>query len=216
MHLRWLCGAAVALLLAVPAAAQRSGAPAGDFDHYLLALSWVPGWCAAEEVAPERDARCGAGSGAGWGLHGLWPQDDAGWPEFCRTPARDPSRRETAAMADLMGSGGQAWYQWRKHGRCSGLDPAEYFALARALFGAVALPDPAALAGDGRLRPAALARAVRAANPALPEDGLTLRCRDGGLVELRICLTRALAPRRCSADVLARSCRGRVGVAPAP
>ena len=204
------------LLLAVPATAQRSGAAAGDFDHYLLVLSWVPGWCDIEEVAPGRDGRCAAGSGTGWGLHGLWPQDPDGWPEFCRTPARDPSRRETAAMADLMGSGGQAWYQWRKHGRCSGLDPADYFAQARAGFAALALPDPSALAGGGRMRPEVLARALRAANPGLPEDGQAVICRGGGLLEVRVCLTREMAPRGCTAAVLARACRSRVAVAPAP
>jgi ribonuclease T2 len=209
---------ALALLLAaaLPAMAQREGAPAGDFDHYLLALSWVPGWCAAEDVAPDRDARCADGSGAGWGLHGLWPQDVAGWPEFCSTPARDPSRRETAAMADLMGSGGQAWYQWRKHGRCSGLDPADYFALARLAFSAVALPDPAALAAGDRLRPDRLIAALRAANPTLAADGIAVTCRAGGLVEVRLCLTRGLEPRACGAEVLERACARPLVVAPAP
>jgi ribonuclease T2 len=213
-----LKAAVLALILSVaaPAAAQRAGAPAGEFDHYLLALSWVPGWCAAEDVAPDRDARCADGSGAGWGLHGLWPQDARGWPEFCRTPARDPTRRETAAMADLMGSGGQAWYQWRKHGRCSGLDPTVYFAQARAAFAAVALPDPEALAGGDRLRPAELMAALRDANPGLPADGIAVSCRSGGLVELRLCLTRDLAPRACTPDVLERACDGPLRVEPTP
>ena len=40
------------------------------------------------------------------------------------TAERDPSRRESQQMADIMGSGGLAWHQWQKHGRCSGLSAA--------------------------------------------------------------------------------------------
>ena len=38
-------------------------------------------------------------------------------------------------MADIMGSGGSAWHQWKKHGRCSGLSPDDFFALSREAYG---------------------------------------------------------------------------------
>ena len=96
------------LLLAAPAAAQT-------FDYYVLALTWTPSWCAAEGEA--RDGQCDPGRDLGFTLHGLWPQFEQGWPEDCPSEEADPSRRETAAMADVMGSGSLAWYQWKKHGR---------------------------------------------------------------------------------------------------
>jgi ribonuclease T2 len=183
-------------------AATTAQERAGDFDYWLLALSWSPSWCAAEGDA--RDApQCDPARDAGFVVHGLWPQYEEGWPEFCRTAARDPSRRETAAEADLFGDAGAAWYQWRKHGRCSGEDPAAYFGTVRLARGLVTLPEPPA----PRITPAALEAAFRAANPDVPGDAVAVTCRDGLLMELRLCLTRDLAPRSCGEDVLARSCR---------
>ena len=121
------CAAVLLLLVAFPAGAQDEP---GEFDHHVLALSWSPSWCRAEGDA--RGARqCEPHRDHGWILHGLWPQHVRGWPEYCRTPARDPSRAETAELADLFGSAGAAWHQWRKHGRCSDLAPRAYFELAR-------------------------------------------------------------------------------------
>jgi ribonuclease T2 len=184
--------------------------PAG-FDYYLLALTWMPGWC-LHEGDGRGDARCDEGAGTGWTLHGLWPQHELGWPEFCTSAARDPSRRETAAMADIMGSGGLAWHQWRKHGRCSGLAAGAYFALAREAFGRFDLPEIGV--SRGRVPVASLAGALVAANPGLAADGFVASCPGGQLVELRICLTVDLEPRPCGADVLARACRGSPRVAP--
>lgn len=202
--MRWLC----IVLLAV----GLSGRPAAaEFDHYLLALSWTPGWCHAEGAA-RGDARCAPGAGTGWLVHGLWPQHDRGWPEYCSTDARDPTRRQTAAMVDIMGSAGLAWHQWRKHGRCSGLDARGYFEATRAARARVTLPPLA----PGTTSARAIAAAVRAANPGIGADGLVVTCRDRRLVEVRICLTPGLAPRRCGADVRARACSGPLVVTPPP
>jgi ribonuclease T2 len=192
--LRALAAAALWGLAALPLRADA-------FDHFLLALSWSPSWCATTGDA--RDAEvCDLGSGTGFTLHGLWPQHATGWPEFCTTDQRDPSRRETAAMADIMGSGSLAWYQWRKHGRCAGTDPADYFAAARAAFERLVLPDP-----PERVTAAELEEAFLALNPDHGPDGVIVTCRDGLALELRLCLTRDLAPRACGPDVLARACR---------
>lgn len=189
---------AVVLLLAAPFLWAQE---AGDFDYYLLALSWSPSWC--ETTGDEREApECRPGSNLGFVLHGLWPQYEAGWPEWCDTAKRDPSRRETAAMADLMGSGGLAWHQWQKHGRCTGLDPEDYFALSRQAFGTVILPE----LEPGRLTAEELEEAILALNPDLGPDGLIVTCHEGLVQEVRICLDRDLEPRDCGVDVLERAC----------
>lgn len=191
---------AALLLLSWPAAthpALAEGEPAGDFDYYVLAMTWAPNWCATEGAG-----RPACDRPAGWTLHGLWPQFERGWPSFCRTGARDPSRRQTAAEADLFGSSGAAWYQWKKHGRCSGLDPADYFALARHAFEQVERPEVLR-----RLeRPVRLpARVIEAAflrdNPGWSADMLTITCKQGRIMEARLCLTRSLEPRMCGDDV---------------
>jgi ribonuclease T2 len=95
------------VLLALASPAFADGERAGDFDYYVLSLSWSPNWCALEGDA-EDSPQCDAARDLGWVLHGLWPQYDDGWPSFCRTAERDPTRRETAAMADIMGTSGLA------------------------------------------------------------------------------------------------------------
>lgn len=195
--------AALLLLLAAPATAQAT--PPGSFDYYVLSLSWTPTWCALEGDARGSD-QCDAGRGFGFTLHGLWPQNEVGWPADCRTAARPPTRGQTAAMADIMGSAGLAFHQWRKHGSCSGLDPAAYFAASRAAYDAVRRPAPLRDLGREVTLPARVVEeAFLEANPGLAPDGVTVTCSAGRVQEVRICLTRDLAPRACGADVV-RDC----------
>ncbi len=191
-----------ATLCGTPALAE--GERAGDFDYYVLSLSWSPTWCALEgddRGSPQCERR------VGWVVHGLWPQFEEGWPSFCRTTAHDPSRRETAAMADVMGESGNAWHQWRKHGRCSGLSPEDYFATAREALDRVVLPDVFERLDEAVSLPAAVVEeAFLEANPGWSADMVTITCRAGRIQEARVCLTRDLDPRRCGADV-SRDCR---------
>ena len=199
-----LTATVLTLLIAAAGAARAEGERAGDHDYYVLSLSWSPSWCAAEGDA--RDApQCD--TDAGWTLHGLWPQYETGWPSWCRTDARDPSRRETGDMADIMGSGGLAWYQWKKHGRCAGLDPADYFALSRQAYDGVARPDLLRrLDREVEIAPSVIEDAFLETNPDLTADMLTITCDRGGrIAEARLCLTRDLEPRICGADVI-RDC----------
>ena len=192
-----LLHAAILALFAAPALAEDV---AGRFDYYVLSLSWQPEWCRSTGDA-RGSPECGSGTGRGFTVHGLWPQHEEGWPEFCATPERDPLRRENAGMADLM-SPGLAAYQWRKHGRCSGLAAKDYFAATRAAAEAIALP-PVLEAPETALRlsPLRVEAAFLASNQSLSADGVTIRCRDGALTEVRICLTRDLEPRDCAPDV---------------
>jgi ribonuclease T2 len=197
-----IAGVLVAMLGAGPA--QAEGEPAGEFDYWVLALSWSPTWCALEgddRGSPQCDRSLG------FVLHGLWPQYEQGWPSFCRTGQRDPSRADTAAMADIMGDSGSAWHQWRKHGRCSGLSARDYFALSRQAFASVTPPPQLQrLDQPVRLPARVVEQAFLAANPGLARDMLTITCRDGRIQEARICLTREMEPRTCGPDVI-RDCR---------
>jgi len=183
--------------LVVPAAAQDR---AGWFDYYVLSLGWSPSWCRA--TGDSRDAgQCDAGGKTDFIVHGLWPQYERGWPQDCASDDRDPSRRDSQAMADLMGSGGLAWYQWKKHGRCSGLSAAGYFAATREAATRARIPGVFdGLSRDITLPPSVIEDAFIEANPALTRDGITVTCRSEALQEVRICLTRDLQPRDCAPD----------------
>jgi len=193
---------ALILGLAAPAQAQHT---AGDFDYYVLALSWSPNWCALEGDS-RGSPQCDDDADFGWVLHGLWPQYEDGWPQDCRHSFRNPSRGDTAAMADIMGTSGLAWHQWNKHGSCSGLSPDDYFALSREAYGKITRPQvlrdldrpvtlPASLIEEAFIRD----------NPFLSEDQITITCRSGRIQEARICLTTDLEPRECGVDVI-RDC----------
>ncbi len=112
--------AAVFAMLSTACVANAEGEQAGDFDYYVLALSWSPNWCALQGDG-RGDPQCDAGLGLTFTLHGLWPQNESGWPSYCHTGERDPTRAASEAMADIIGGSGLAWYQWKKHGRCAGL-----------------------------------------------------------------------------------------------
>ena len=198
--MRW-----IVLLLLSAGMASADGERAGEFDYYVLSLSWSPTWCALEGDR-RGSPQCSDEAGFGWVLHGLWPQNETGWPSYCRSDARNPSRSETAAMADIMGSSGSAWHQWNKHGRCTGLASDDYFALARLAYDRVNRPVVLRNLDRAVTLPATLIEeAFLKANPEWQADMLTITCNSGRIQEARLCLTRDLAPRICGGDVI-RDC----------
>lgn len=174
---------------------------AGQFDYYLLTLSWSPQFCATrgKQARPD-DPQCGVGVAHGFVVHGLWPQyDPRGWPESCSTTGElDPAIVQR--MLPIMPSPRLITHEWQKHGTCSGLTPQEYFSRLESMFAAIKLPP--------RLqRPAEpivttledFRRELLTHNPSLPADGsaLTVHCQGGFLREVRICYTKAFEPRPC-------------------
>lgn len=194
------------VLASFVSSAQAENDPAGAFDYYVLSLSWSPNWCAREGDA-RGSPQCDEGTGFGWTLHGLWPQHERGWPSFCPTVERNPSRADTAEMADIMGTSGLAWHQWNKHGRCSGLSSDNYYALSRVAFEQFTRPGVfRRLETPVRLPASVVEEAFLNENPTLSPDMLTVTCKDNAIQEVRICLSRGLEPRICGQDVI-RDCR---------
>ncbi|MGR3366950.1 MAG: ribonuclease T2 family protein [Sagittula sp.] len=190
--------AAFALFAAAPALAD--GEPAGQFDYYVMSLSWSPNWCRMEGDARNSE-QCDADFG--WVLHGLWPQYHRGWPAYCPTTERQPSRQQTAGMADIMGTSGLAWHQWKKHGVCSGLSASAYYALSREAYGTVARPAVfRKLDKPVKLPASVVEEAFLKANPGLEKDMVTVTCRDAYIQEVRVCLSRDLTPVPCGRDVV--------------
>lgn len=193
----------ILVLVAAPFAAK-----ADTFTHYVLALSWNASWCAIEGDA-RRAPQCDAKHDFGFTLHGLWPQGERDWPAYCRTAARDPSRAESGRMADIMGSGGLAWHQWKKHGRCSGLPARAYFKLSRDAYDMIKRPEVLRrVSKPVRLSPDLVEQAFLEANPGLKANQVAVTCRDGLVQEVRICLTKGLVPRACVPKV-ERGCRAK-------
>lgn len=186
-------------------AVQAEGEKAGEFDYYVLSLSWSPNWCELEGDARDSD-QCDPRHDYGWTLHGLWPQFHRSWPTYCPTSVTPPTRRMSNQMTDIMGSAGLAWHQWKKHGTCAGLQAQDYYALMREAYTRVERPAIfRKLDKDVTLPAALIEEAFLKANPDLGKDMLTVTCRDGYIQEARICLSRDLSPVPCGRDVI-RDC----------
>lgn len=180
----------------------------GAFDFYVLALSWSPTYC---ETADRPDARqCAPGRGLGFVVHGLWPQHERGYPQNCSAVERAPTRQAMEVAGSVYPSEGLARYEWRKHGTCSGLDPAAYFRAARDAREAVTVPDELKGGGsDRRMAPIEIARLFVAANRGLRPDMMQVSCARGALQEVRICFSKDLRGFTPCPDLARQNCRSR-------
>lgn len=221
MIVRWLslCVLAAALAIGAPgrgvAEPGEEPRPAGDFDFYVLALSWSPSFCDGDESRQAR-AQCEPGAGRGFVTHGLWPQYEHGFPSDCDGAAA-PSRPALAHVAGVYPDEGLARHEWRKHGRCAGKSPSDYFADVRRASESVTIPalfvKPAR---SQTVAPLDIQRAFIAANPRLRPGMLAVTCRKGALQEVRVCLSRDLRAFRPCPEIARGACRsGEISV-PAP
>src|SRR5258708_29555651 len=95
------------LWLAVGDAAYAAGADRrqnepGQFDFYVLSLSWSPSFCEASgERGTPPQQQCGARPYS-FVVHGLWPQYENAFPEFCQRPAPRLNRNIVSSMLHLI------------------------------------------------------------------------------------------------------------------
>jgi len=169
----------------------------GRFDYYLLSLSWSPTYCLTH---PYDRAQC-ASKGYGFVLHGLWPQyDSGGYPRNCADSAL--SADAEAFAETLYPSAKLVQHEWAEHGSCRGMEAIGYFRTADRATAVVRIPEVFEAPRTSLLMSSEqIASAFRLANPTLPQDSLTVVCARGQLTEVRICLSRALAPRSCGHGV---------------
>jgi ribonuclease T2 len=179
----------------------------GEFDFYVLALSWSPSFC---EEAAERGRgaveQCG-GRPYSFVVHGLWPQYERGFPEFCQVPAPRLDRNIISSMLELMPSTRLVLHEWDRHGTCSGLSPRDYFEGVRRARAATKIPvEYLDLKAPRTVTPDEVETAFVKANPGLTPGGIAVVCNSRRLSEVRICLTKELGFRDCE-QVDRRACR---------
>jgi ribonuclease T2 len=181
----------------------------GQFDYYVLALSWSPSYCAASaERQPKRapDQQC-AGRPFAFVVHGLWPQYERGFPSYCQVPAPRLDHTTVGGALDLMPSPRLVFHEWERHGTCTGLLPHAFFETVRKARAVVKIPDEyLALDKPVTVTAAEIADAFLKANPTLARDDLAVACDRKRLTEVRVCLTREFGFRACP-EVTQRACR---------
>ncbi|WP_246007562.1 ribonuclease T2 family protein [Halomonas nitroreducens] len=164
-------GVLLALLLGglvAVAGAARAEVPAlaaEGVDHYTLALTWHPGFCATRARPPRecREPSLRRGAGDGFVLHGLWPSLPARfrargvarrrwWQQGCFLERPRPDggfcrAHSPLALPEALGSAldrsmpGRAScldrYQYAKHAACLDLEAEDLFATALAMLAVV-------------------------------------------------------------------------------
>ena len=203
---------AVSLVVVGVSAASSEGSgqnEPGQFDFYVLSLSWSPSFCASAEERGNGRAptmQCGARPYS-FVVHGLWPQYEKGFPEYCRVPAPRLNHDIVSSMLDLMPAPHLIFNEWDKHGTCSGLSPRAYFEVVRKARAVVKIPpEYVDLQEPLDVTPAAVEESFIKANPALPQDGIAIGCDKKRLTEVRICLSKDLQFRDCP-GVARRNCK---------
>jgi ribonuclease T2 len=190
-------------------AQDRRQNAAGEFDFYVLSLSWSPSFCAA---AAERDGgrapglQCGARPYS-FVVHGLWPQYEKGFPEYCQLPSPRLYRGIVSSMLDLMPAPHLIYNEWDKHGTCSGLAANAYFDTIRKARAAVKIPpEYVDLQQPLTVAPGAVRDAFIKTNSGLTPDAIAVDCDNRRLTEIRICLSKDLQFRACP-EIVKRACR---------
>lgn len=210
----------LSLALAAPAHARHRAQSSNDpgvFDYYALSLSWAPSYCATHPSDPNE---CATGKKFGFVLHGLWPQFNHGWPQFCSDEPIPPAVKKQ--FVGIYPSPTLMDHEWTKHGTCSGLGPEGYFQLTKRLKDSVQIPaDYQAPAQPFRTTGDQLANAFHAANASLPTTAVLAICTGGDqryLSEIHICYDKTgaqaiacsdaeqkTARKSCGADFLVRN-----------
>ena len=210
--MRKLTGIAVVTIFAVllslgsvSAQDPRQNEP-GKFDFYVLALSWSPSFCEAAGDRAQGQPECGARPYS-FVVHGLWPQYEKGFPEYCQVPAPRLDRNIIASMLEVMPAPRLIFREWDRHGTCSGLSARAYFETVRKARAVVKIPaEYIDLKAPLTVTPAEVEQAFVNANPGLSASSIAVGCDRERLREIRICMSKELAFRGCEA-VERRTCR---------
>jgi ribonuclease T2 len=186
---------------------RRQNAP-GEFDFYVLALSWSPSFC---EAAAERgnsgrsNAQCSRPYS--FVVHGLWPQYERGFPEYCQRPSPRLDRNIMTSMLDLMPAPGLIFNEWDKHGTCSGLGARAYFESIRKARAAVKIPEQFLDVSEPKtIAPSEIEEAFVKVNPGLSSSAISVICTSRRLSEVRICMSKDMQFRACE-EIDRRACR---------
>ncbi len=202
------CLAAALLLTAATACSARAqevhSAP-GQFDFYLMNLSWAPEFCHNVEALPltERtankraDAADECSTPTGFVLHGLWPQNFNGtYPANCSNrPGPEsyaPYLGDTPSLTLLQ-------HEWSKHGTCTTLNADAFFATADDRYHDLKIPASLQnVTHPLTLAPNTLLGQFQAANPAYPQGSIVLSCGNNYLTAVQACYSKdTLKPIAC-------------------
>jgi ribonuclease T2 len=184
-----------------PSVSSRTQTPSfGNFDYFVLALSWSPDYCASN--GNDDPQQCAVGKKLGFVLHGLWPQNNQGYPSDCSNeplPAKVKDQFPGLYPNDALFT-----HEWAKHGTCSGVSPYEYLSFTRQLKQTVQIPTAyRSPEKPFRTSTAQLKKDFTAANPGYTADMIEPSCSGSGkyLKEVYVCFSKTGNGTACSSEV---------------
>lgn len=174
----------------------------GQFDYYVLNMSWAPSFCdnlktltpTERSAASAEELQCGTPHA--FVLHGLWTQNNDGtYPGYCaqRGGPLHPERN-----LDMTPNIALLRHEWAKHGTCTTLSPEAFFATARQAYNSVSVPEQlTALEHDAMMPPAQILTLFYRANPSFPQGSFALSCSNNQLTAVEACFNRSVQPMAC-------------------
>jgi ribonuclease T2 len=189
-----LLGFAAPVALSAPA---QAGAPpeivaSGEFDFYVLTLSWSPGFCDTGGAA-KAPGQCAVGAGKGFVVHGLWPDNQNGPDPSDCDYGGDIPYATLARTRGVYPDPGLARYEYGKHGTCTGLSAENYFSAVKYARDQFVIPDMLrAPTAPLATSPSQIEDAFMAVNPHLSADNMAVTCARGELIDVRFCVSKDL------------------------
>jgi ribonuclease T2 len=193
---------------------SSSPSSTGDFDYYLLTLSWAPEFCATNPNG-KGNAECDPGKHMGLVVHGLWPQYDNGkWPQDCASTPPVASATVNHMMPIMPGKS-LIQHEWAKHGTCSGLSVDDYFGAIEKLYNGLTVPDTFKKpSSPSQTSPGDVESAFASSNNA-PTGAFRVSCPQNEFSAVEVCLSKDLQYQACPTTL--KECRaGQVKVLPVP
>ncbi|MBI3447063.1 MAG: ribonuclease T2 [Magnetospirillum sp.] len=180
----------------------------GQFDYYLLSLSWAPSYCATPSGRQNRQ-ECGPGTDYGMVVHGLWPQFTNGqWPQCCQAVAPLTPSPTIDKLSRIMIGSSLMEHEWEKHGSCVTTRQDAYFGSIGQVVAKLGLAPTLSAKGITTIKVSELKR-----HWSLPAPSITTRCKGKRLGEIHICLDLKLDPIACpAAEIEADNCPGSVAL----
>ncbi|MXO65579.1 ribonuclease T2 family protein [Altericroceibacterium endophyticum] len=165
---------------------------------YVLALSWSPEFCHFRKDDKQHWRQCSGRAGRfGFIVHGLWPQNPRGDPQYCRKPAA-PTSHDIAKNLCVIPSVRLLAHEWARHGSCMAKRPATYFKITRILWNSLRWPDFDHLSRRDGLTAGMIRQTFAAANPYWEPDHIGLKLNEKGwLEEMRLCYGLDYMPTHC-------------------
>src|SRR5664279_256682 len=193
---------------------DTSSGSVGQFDYYLLTLSWAPEFCATN-TAGRTSAECDPKKHMGLVVHGLWPQYDNGkWPQDCASTPPVASAIVDHIMPIMPGEE-FIQHEWVKHGSCSGLSTRDYFSEIEKLYTGLQFPNnfkkpPSSF----KTNPSDIEKEFATANYA-PKGAFRVSCPQNRFSAVEICLSKDFQYQSCPNTVT--ECRAnKIVVRPVP